>query len=170
MKYTVLFVSLLWASFILNAQKTSFQGSIVSEEDVPSDVLKSQASAFPSSKVVRWKEQISTGRKNNSIVRYVSLMKEGKRPLSTARFKESGELIYFAEYYNSKTVPDFLKESLAADFGDSRLTSGTHIKLFELNKEYYRIRLKKAGVISYVFYDKKGNQVDRTQLPKEAVF
>ncbi|MEO0528262.1 MAG: hypothetical protein AAFZ89_13600, partial [Bacteroidota bacterium] len=59
---------------------------------------------------------------------------------------------------------------LDANFSDYRVTGGTHIKLYKTQKEYYRVRLKKGALITYVFYDKNGAQVDRAKLPQDADF
>mgnify|MGYP001791142428 FL=1 len=97
-------------------------------------------------------------------------MQEGKRPLSNARYTPSGVLIYYAGYYGPKTIPGFLLPDLESGFPGYRITGGTHIKLYQTQKEYYRIRLKKGSTITYVFYDKLGNQIDRNKLPKDAEF
>ncbi|MEM6895088.1 MAG: hypothetical protein AAF554_15435 [Bacteroidota bacterium] len=161
-------VLVLWGH--ISAQTTKFEGSIINASEVPSAVIASQAENFEGKKVVRWKRQNSKGRKGNSFTRYVSVMKEGKRPLSNARYTPSGELLYYAEYYGSKNIPAFLLPDLEASFPGYRITGGTHIRLYKTQKEYYRIRLKKTSTITYVFYDKNGNQVDRNKLPKDADF
>ncbi len=152
------------------AQSTTFKGSIVLEDEVPDVVLSAQKSNFGDKKVVRWKKQTSTGRKGNSFTRYVSVMKEGKRPLSNARYSPEGEILYYAEYYGSKTIPTLLARDLNSNFSSYRITGGTHIKLYKTKKEYYRVRLKKGSMVTYVYYDKNGNQVDRNQLPSDADF
>lgn len=154
----------------INAQTTTFEGSIIAESEVPLEVIASQAKNFEGKKVVRWKQQKSSGRKGNSFTRYVSVMKEGKRPLSNARYTPNGELLYYAEYYGSKNIPSFLLPDLRESFPGHRITGGTHIKLYQTQKEYYRIRLKQSSTVTYVFYDKNGNQVDRNRLPKDADF
>ena len=154
----------------LFGQSTTFKGPIISVGEVPSEVITAQNANFEGKKVVRWKSQESTGRQGNSFTRYISVMKEGKRPLSNARYTPSGVLIYYAEYYGPKTIPGFLLPDLESGFPGYRITGGTHIKLYQTQKEYYRIRLKKGSTITYVFYDKLGNQIDRNKLPKDAEF
>ena len=155
---------------VLSGQTTKFEGKIISENEVPQQVIASQNANFGNKKVIRWKRQESTGRNGNSFTRYVSFMREGKRPLSNARYSLEGELIFYAEYYGSKNIPTMLATDLESNFSGYRITGGTHIKLYKTQKEYYRIRLKKGSTITYVFYDKFGNQVDRNKLPKDADF
>ena len=170
MRKAILFVTLLSFHALLSGQSNRFEGRVIPAEEVPASVLASQENNFTGKKVVRWRFQRSTGVKGNSIDRYVVTMKEGKRPLSNARYAPDGELIYYAEYYGLKTIPDFLVPDLRENFPGQRTTGGTHIKLYKTKKEYYRIRLKKGSTVTYVFYDKNGNQVDRNKLPADANF
>lgn len=156
--------------FTALGQSTTFKGRIIPEKEVPSEVLNSQLSNFKDVKVIRWKRQQSTGRKGNSIIRYVSFMREGKRPLSNARYSAEGEILFYSEYYSPRTIPNLLGPDLAKNFPDQRITGGVRIKLFKTEKEYYRVRLKKGSTVTYVFYDKEGNQVDRNKLPKDIDF
>lgn len=170
MKPLHLLLAALFTTSVLFGQTTKFEGRIVSENEVPKEVINSQIGNFGNKKVVRWKRQESIGRKGNRLLRYVSVMKEGKRPLSNARYAPDGELIFYAEYYGSKNIPELLRPDLESNFSGYRTTGGTHIKLYKTKKEYYRIRLKKGSTVTYVFYDKNGNQVDRNQLPADADF
>ncbi|MEM9363125.1 MAG: hypothetical protein AAGA43_10840 [Bacteroidota bacterium] len=170
MKPLYFLLATLFSTGILYCQTTKFEGRIVTENEVPEEVIDSHTANFGNKKVIRWKKQESIGRKGNKLLRYVSVMKEGKRPLSNARYAPDGELIFYAEYYGSKNVPEFLLPDLKSSFSGYRITGGTHIKLYKTKKEYYRIRLKGGSTITYVFYDKNGNQVDRNTLPKDAEF
>ncbi|MEM1340185.1 MAG: hypothetical protein AAGF96_20685 [Bacteroidota bacterium] len=154
----------------LSGQSNQFEGRMVTEDEVPEEVLASHEDNFAGKKVVRWRFQRSTGANGTTLERYVVTMKEGKRPLSNARYTPDGELIFYAEYYGSKTIPGKLMPDLKENFPAHRITGGTHIKLYKTKKEYYRIRLKKGSTVTYVFYDKDGNQVDRNQLPADADF
>ncbi|MEO0573441.1 MAG: hypothetical protein AAF039_17195 [Bacteroidota bacterium] len=170
MKKVVYFIMASFTFLIGKGQSTTFEGGIISQGEVPEMVLGSQVDNFGDTKVVRWKRQRSTGRKGNGLTRYIAVMKEGKRPLSNARYSPVGEILYYAEYYGHKTIPDFLSADLKQNFVGHKATGGTHIKLYRSKKEYYRIRLKKGSAITYVFYDENGNQVDRNQLPESANF
>ncbi|PRX56855.1 hypothetical protein [Flagellimonas meridianipacifica] len=170
MKRIVILSLVSLAFFAAIGQTTKFEGSIVSAEEIPEAVLSSQQANFGDKKVIRWKRQESTGRKGNSFTRYVSFMKEGKRPLSNARYSAEGEILYYSEYYGPKTIPGLLRPDLEENFSGSKVTGGVHIKLYKTKKEYYRIRLKKGSIVSYVYYDKNGGQVDRNQLPSDVDF
>lgn len=171
MKKTVVAIALFsFGLFGLNAQTNTFKGSIISESEVPESILSAQEENFSGKKIVRWKKQESTGRRGNSFTRYVVVMKEGKRPLSNARYTPDGSLLYYAEYYGPKNIPAFLLPDIESRFSEFRITGGTHIKLYKTQKEYYRVRLKNTNVTSYAFYDKQGNPIDRKDLPKEAEF
>ncbi|MEL6917559.1 MAG: hypothetical protein AAFO99_07490 [Bacteroidota bacterium] len=159
----------LYSTFLWG-QSTTFEGQIIPVDRVPEEVVTTHETNFGGKKTLRWKYQKSKGRKGNSFTRYVAVMKEGKRPLSNARYSPDGTLIYYAEYYGTKTIPSLLRSDLDANFSDYRVTGGTHIKLYKTQKEYYRVRLKKEALITYVFYDKNGTQVDRAKLPQDADF
>ncbi len=165
------FLAIAGLTFLVSkGQTTTFEGRIISEEEVPEMVLNAQVNHFADAKIVRWKRQHSKGRVGNSFIRYVAVMKEGKRPLSNARYSSEGEILYYTEYYGHKSIPDFLRPDLQQNFAGHRATGGTHVRLYTTKKEYYRIRLKKGSTVTYVFYDKNGNQVDRNQLPKDTDF
>ncbi len=155
---------------LMTAQNASFEGRVINGEEVPEVVRATQDESFEDKKVVRWRYQKSTGAKGNSYERYIATMKEKKRPLSNARYAPDGELIYYAEYYGARTIPALLKPDLEKNFPNHRPTGGTHIKLYRTKKEYYRIRLKKGSTVTYVFYNRNGNQIDRNQLPSDAEF
>ncbi|MEM1260651.1 MAG: hypothetical protein AAGH81_19155 [Bacteroidota bacterium] len=170
MKNVVFFTIASFTFLMGKGQPTTFDGRIISEGEVPEMVLNAQVDNFGDTKIVRWKRQRSSGPKGNSLTRCVAVMKEGKRPLSNARYSPAGEILYYAAYYGHKTIPDFLRPDLQEGFTGHRATGGTHIRLYKTKKEYYRIRLKKGSTVTYVFYDKNGNQVDRNKLPKDANF
>ncbi len=168
-KIVLLGMTILFYTSILG-QATKFEGRIIAPSEVPTQVMNAQKENFGAKKVVRWKRQQSTGRGGKTYLRFVSFMKEGKRPLSNARYSGEGDLLYYAEYYGSKNIPDFLRADLTQNFEGQRITGGTHIRLYKTKKEYYRIRLKNGSTVTYVFYDKNGNQIDRNKLPSDANF
>lgn len=167
---TLIILLMLLSSTAMMAQSTVLEGRVIGQNDVPQAVVNRQTTQFPDAKVIKWKLQKATGVRGNSAERYVAVFKLGKRPLSNAKYKPDGTLLFFSEYYGPRTIPEIIKPDLSKNFSGHNITSGVHIKLYERQKEYYRIRLKKGAQLTYVFYDKEGNQVDRSTLPKDADF
>jgi len=170
MKRTVL-LGIVGLSFMVAlAQSTKFEGRVVSQDEIPTVFKSTQAEHFGDQKVIRWKRQESKGRKDQAFIRFVAVMKKGKGLFSNARFAEKGELLYYAEYYDRKTIPDFLRKNLEQNFPNQKATGGTRVSIYRTKKEYYRIRLKAGNTVTYVFYDKNGNPIDRNQLPSDGHF
>lgn len=148
------------------AGKRSSAMSPVEAAQVPDVVKKAQETAFPGIAVTRWEYREATGKKENTVSRYVAIFKQGELR-ARARYQKDGAAVSSSKYFGPKTAPEVITKALSR-YPDFELVSGSQTFVSKSSKTFYRVRMTRGTSRLIVYLDEAGNEVTKDKAPAEA--
>lgn len=166
MRTTTVFLLFL-SYFVVHSQEVSKNIHIISEEEVPFEVLNIQRDLFPFIRVSEWQVQKKDRGADSPSLRFISrIVKDGNSYLS-ASYLPNGLLLFTSEIISPTTVPENIRLDVKRNHPRFKMQAADLITLTAPKKEIYWIKLLDGNLLQYVFYDTSGQEIARKDLPHE---
>ena len=165
MKKVVLVTFVLFVSFTSIAQYSTIVREDIKEADVPDAVKQAQRMQFYDGFVTGWKFHKKQNDIQGDKTYYVANFKKDGRLGNYSYYSEDGQLLAYLLHIDSGNLPGSIQENAAGNLNRSNIKSAELIDLENPQRQLYRVRLNNDGLLKYVYYDMRGNLMDKRDLP-----
>lgn len=164
---TITLLIVFLSVFSVHSQEVSKNIQIISEEDVPFQVLELQQELYPFNLVSEWQLHRESRNMDSAPLRYIGTIATDGNSKSSASYSENGLLLFMSEIIPPMTIPQDIDLDIKKKHPKFKIQTAELVTLVLLKKEIYWINLINAGMLQYVFYDSYGNEIEKQDLPLE---
>lgn len=163
---TITLLIVFLSVFSVHSQEVSKNIQIISEEDVPFQVLELQQELYPFNLVSEWQLHRESRNMDSAPLRYIGTIATDGNSKSSASYSENGLLLFMSEI-TPLTIPQEIDLDIKKKHPDFKIQTAELVTLAHPKKEIYWINLINEGMLQYVFYDSYGNEIEKQDLPLE---
>ena len=149
------------------SQEVSKNIHIISEDDVPFEILETQEELYPFHLVSEWQLHRENRNIDSAPLRYIGTIAKDGNSKSSASYSPDGTLLFKSEIILPVAIPQDIKLDIKKKHPKFKIQSAELITLTFPMKEIYWINLLNEGMLQYVFYDASSKEIEKKDLPME---